>query len=76
MRRSFIAGALSGFVEPICSVTALVVVGLFRFLLAEGAMLYVIFDEIMPESHSNGFEQVASAGFMTGFLLMTIINYF
>jgi len=80
-RRSFIAGALSGFVEPICSIIALVVVGLFQMLLpyalafAGGAMLYVIFDEMVPESHSHGFERAATASFMTGFLLMTILNY-
>ena len=80
-RGSFIAGVLSGFVEPICAVIALVVVGLFQFLLpyafafAGGAMLYVIFDEMVPESHSHGFERAATASFMTGFLLMTILNY-
>jgi len=80
-RGSFIAGALSGFIEPVCSVAALVVVGLFRTLLpyalafAGGAMLYVIFDEMVPESHSHGFERAATASFMTGFLLMTIMNY-
>ncbi len=80
-RGSFIAGALSGFIEPICSITALVVVGLFRTLLpyalafAGGAMLYVIFDEMVPESHSHGFERIATASFMTGFLLMTVLNY-
>ena len=81
-RGSFIAGVLSGFVEPICSVIALVVVGLFQVLLpyalafAGGAMLYVIFDEMVPESHSHGFERAATASFMAGFLLMTILNYF
>jgi len=80
-RGSFIAGALSGFIEPICSITALVVVGLFRMLLpyalafAGGAMLYVIFDEMVPESHSHGFERIATASFMIGFLLMTVLNY-
>jgi len=80
-RGSFITGALSGFIEPICSITALVVVGLFQMLLpyalafAGGAMLYVIFDEMVPESHSHGFERAATASFMAGFLLMTILNY-
>jgi len=80
-RGSFIVGALSGFIEPICSITALVVVGLFRMLLpyalafAGGAMLYVIFDEMVPESHSHGFERIATASFMIGFLLMTVLNY-
>ena len=80
-RGSFIVGALSGFIEPICSITALVVVGLFRMLLpyalafAGGAMLYVIFDEMVPESHSHGFERIATASFLIGFLLMTVLNY-
>jgi zinc transporter, ZIP family len=80
-RGSFIMGALSGFIEPICSITALVIVGIFRILLpyalafAAGAMLYVIFDEMVPESHSHGFERAATASFMTGFILMTVLNY-
>lgn len=81
-RGSFIVGALSGFIEPVCSITALVVVGLFQMLLpyalafAAGAMLYVIFDEMVPESHSHGFERAATASFMIGFILMTVLNYF
>ena len=80
-RRSFITGALSGFIEPVCSITALVLVALFSVLLpyalafAGGSMLYVIFDEMVPESHSHGFERAATASFMTGFLLMTTLNY-
>ena len=60
---------------------ALIVVGLFETLLpyalafAGGAMLYVIFDETVPESHSHGFERFVTASFMTGFLLMIILNY-
>ena len=80
-RGSFMMGALSGFIEPVCSITALVVVGLFRMLLpyalafAAGAMLYVIFDEMVPESHSHGFERAATASFMTGFIVMIVLNY-
>jgi ZIP family zinc transporter len=80
-RRSFVAGVLSGAVEPICLVAALVLVGLFRVLLpyalafSVGAMLYVIFDEMVPESHSHGFERAATASFMVGFLLMATLNY-
>lgn len=79
--RSFVAGALSGAVEPFCAVAALVLVGLFNNLLpyalafGAGAMLYVIFDEMVPESHSHGFERAATACFMIGFLFMTIVNY-
>jgi ZIP family zinc transporter len=38
-------------------------------------MLYVIFDEMVPEGHSHGFERAATGSFMLGFLLMTILNY-
>jgi ZIP family zinc transporter len=79
--RSFVAGIISGAVEPVCSVAALVLVGSFHVLLpyalafSVGAMLYVIFDEMVPESHSHGFEREATASFMIGFLLMAILNY-
>lgn len=68
-------------VEPFCAVAALVIVGLFSQLLpyalafGGGAMLYVIFDEMVPESHSHGFERAATTSFMVGFLVMTIVNY-
>jgi len=80
-RKSFVVGVLSGAVEPICSVAALMLVGLFHALLpyalafAGGAMLYVIFDEMLPESHSHGFERAATASLIIGFLLMTVVNY-
>lgn len=80
-RASFVVGTLSGLVEPICAVIALVLVSSFDALLpyafafAGGAMLYVIFDEMVPESHSHGFERAATASFMLGFLLMTVLNY-
>ena len=80
-RKSFVAGMLSGVVEPFCAVAALVLVGFFRGLLpyalafGGGAMLYVVFDEMVPESHSHGFERAATASFMIGFVFMTIVNY-
>jgi ZIP family zinc transporter len=80
-RNSFVAGVLSGVVEPICAVAALILVGFFGGLLpyalafGGGAMLYVIFDEMIPESHSHGYERAATTSFMIGFLFMTIVNY-
>ena len=80
-RNSFLAGVLSGLVEPICAVAALVLLGLFGGLLpyalafSGGAMLYVIFDEMVPESHSHGYERAATTSFIIGFLSMTIVSY-
>jgi len=79
--KSFVAGVLSGVVEPFCAIAALILVGVFRGLLpyalafGGGAMLYVIFDEMIPESHSHGYEREATTSFMIGFLFMAIVNY-
>jgi ZIP family zinc transporter len=37
---------------------------------AAGAMLYVIADELIPESHSGGNEREATVALMLGFALM------
>jgi ZIP family zinc transporter len=37
---------------------------------AAGAMLYVVSDELIPESHSHGFEHEATLGFILGFMVL------
>lgn len=41
---------------------------------AAGGMLYVIGDEIMPETHARGYERVATLGFMIGAALMLTLD--
>ena len=41
---------------------------------AAGGMLYVIGDEIIPETHSRGYERVATLGFMIGAALMLTLD--
>lgn len=41
---------------------------------AAGAMLYVISDEIIPETHSNGNERVATLGLMAGLIVMLTLD--
>jgi ZIP family zinc transporter len=50
--------------------------GVLPFLLAAagGAMLYVISDEIIPESHSHGFEKPATFALIFGFLLVLALQ--
>jgi ZIP family zinc transporter len=48
----------------------------FSLALAGGAMLYVVSDELIPESHSHGYEHEASAGFIVGFLLLLALLRF
>lgn len=71
---------LTGLVEPLGALIGLAVVSLAEPVLpwglafAAGAMVFVVSDEIIPESHRKGFEVEASFGLITGFLLMLVID--
>lgn len=69
----------SGLSEPAAAVIGAAFVGLAGPLLplslafAGGAMLYVVSDELIPESHSHGYEHQATFGFIGGFLLLLVL---
>ncbi|MDQ1829235.1 hypothetical protein [Massilia scottii] len=42
--------------------------------LAAGAMLFVIVNNVIPESHSHGNGKVSSIALVAGFILMTILD--
>jgi ZIP family zinc transporter len=46
----------------------------FILALAAGTLIYVTSNEIIPESHSHGFEGTASAGVVSGFLLTMVLK--
>lgn len=46
----------------------------FILAFAGGAMLFVISDEIIPETHSNGYERQATYGIIIGFIIMMILD--
>lgn len=76
-RHQYIAWALvSGLAEPIAAFVGAGLVTLWIPLMpismafAAGAMLYVVSDELIPESHSHGFEHEATLGFILGFMLL------
>jgi ZIP family zinc transporter len=37
-------------------------------------MVYVVSDEMIPESHTQGSEKVATFSFMVGFVIMTLLD--
>ena len=41
---------------------------------AAGAMLYVVFDELIPDSHRKGHEREATLGGIAGFGLMMVLE--
>lgn len=71
---------LTGLVEPLGGLVGAGIVTLTQTLLpwamafAAGAMLFVISDEIIPESHRQGHEQEGSLGVMVGFVLMMFLD--
>ncbi len=78
--QAFMIALLSGLVEPIGGAIGAGVVTLARPVLpwglafAAGAMLFVISDEIIPESHRKGFEKEATFGVMIGFVIMMLLD--
>jgi ZIP family zinc transporter len=71
---------LTGLVEPIGGVLGVAAVTVFNSVLpfglafAAGAMLFVISDEIIPETHSKGKSRLATFGVMIGFVIMMALD--
>lgn len=70
----------SGLAEPIAGLLGVAAVTLMRPLLpwglafAAGAMLYVVSDEIIPETHRRGYEREGTFGIIIGFLVMMLLD--
>ena len=78
--KSFWYGQLSGFVEPIAGVIGAVAVVSMRSILpyalsfAAGAMIYVVVEEVIPESQLGNNSDIATIGAMIGFALMMTLD--
>lgn len=84
IKKSRVAGytILTGLVEPLggaVGILALYLIhGILPYTLAfvAGAMMFVVIDEMIPESHKKGFGRRATFGFFGGFSIMIIIESF
>jgi ZIP family zinc transporter len=71
---------VTGLVEPVGGLIGVAAVTLAEPLLpwglafAAGAMIFVISDEIIPETHRHGHENEATSGLMIGFVLMMFLD--
>lgn len=82
MKRSkaFLFGALSGIVEPISAVIGAILVIKIKILLpillafAGGAMIYVVVQELIPESQTNKKKDLMALFTIFGFLIMMIFD--
>ncbi len=79
-RKSFLMGTLSGVVEPIGAVLTIllasVVMPLLPYLLAfaAGAMMYVVVEELIPETQEGVHSNLGTIGFALGFMLMMVLD--
>jgi ZIP family zinc transporter len=78
--KSFWYGQLSAIVEPIASVAGAGAVILAQPILpyalafAAGAMIFVVLEEVVPESQLNGNTDLATMGAMIGFAVMMVLD--
>lgn len=78
--KSFWYGQLSGIVEPIAGVLGAAAVIVARPILpyalafAAGAMIFVVVEEVVPESQASGNADLATMGLMVGFTVMMILD--
>lgn len=79
-KKAFLFGTLSGIVEPIA---ALLTILLARFVtpilpyilsFAAGAMIYVVVEELIPESQTGEHTNLATIALTLGFVLMMILD--
>jgi ZIP family zinc transporter len=78
--KSFWYGQLSGVVEPVAGVIGAAAVMISQPILpyalafAAGAMIFVVVEEVVPESQSGGNGDIATLGFLTGFTVMMVLD--
>ncbi len=81
-KRTFIAALITGIVEVIgtfigyFAVNVASVILPFALSFAGGTMLYVVSDEMIPETHAHGSQRGATYALLAGFALMLISDYF
>ena len=78
--KTFLLAALTGLVEVIGTLIGFFAVSLsaailpFALSFAGGTMLYVISDEMIPETHAHGHQSAATYALLAGFALMMVTD--
>ena len=80
--KAFVYGSLSGIVEPIAGVIAGFTIHIMQTILpiclsfAAGAMMYVVVEELIPETHLRKHSHVGTFGVLSGFVIMMLMDVF
>lgn len=81
-KRTFLAAASTGIIEVIGTFIGFFAVSVstailpFALAFAGGTMLYVISDEMIPETHAHGNERGATYALLVGFCLMLLVDFY
>ena len=73
-------GALSGIVEPVFGILAVLVAGTIAGIMpwtlsfAAGAMVYVVVEELIPEAHLGEHSHIGTASVLAGFFVMMLLD--
>ena len=79
-RKAFLLGMLSGIVEPIAAIITILltnaVTSVLPYILsfAAGAMMYVVVEELLPESQNGEHSNIGTIGVAFGFVLMMVLD--
>ncbi len=80
--RTLLIALLTGVVEVVGTLIGYFAVSIstvilpFALAFAGGTMLYVISDEMIPETHSHGYERGATYSLLIGFCFMLVFDFF
>lgn len=78
--KSFAIGALSGVIEPIGAILTIALSSLmipilpYMLAFAAGAMMYVVVEELIPETQTGKHSNMGTIGFAVGFMLMMVLD--
>ena len=78
--KSFWYGQLSAIVEPVAAVLGAIAVTFFTPILpyalafAAGAMIFVVVEEVIPETQQDKYTDIATLGFIGGFNVMMTLD--
>ena len=78
--KAFLAGTLCGAVEPVGAVLMVAITGLVTPLLpyvlafAAGAMMYVVTEELIPQTQQGRHTNIGTIGVAFGFVLMMVLD--
>ena len=79
-KKAFLYGVLSGIVEPVGGFITILIAGIITPVLpyllsfAAGAMMYVVIEELIPESQNGEHSNIGTIGAAVGFALMMVLD--